>query len=421
MAKRDEIDRMFLETVGSVSQYAEFGSGRDAMREAVDGLLASGGAPTMHRDVPWLTDVFFRGIVGDGVTAVAAPSAADVPLPELIAELDACSREDRQAELVRLVDARFRQLPTDERRVVEADVLSAFRRAFGRLPEKGKARALIAAWIGKHGPLPYAPFRAWGEDELEAAVRASSDDVTAGLDAEHRRNRDRGLEVLHALAVSVAYGMDRRGVGNVPALHVGGRSTRDGDVIGTDGDACVNVNMVLDTLAMNAFLWFMDMRESDGRRVPSYGPMRVYLEGPATARYLVGMVQDAVAGQRGKVLRGADAPAVTKVSLDEPLDDDDDSSPARIDRLAAEESGGDEEETGRFFCKVIGTLAPRLYRYFVLVRKGTPKMEALKAVGAKSAHFVEREAKALLAELVALKGEDYAELAKLVSGLVKGA
>ena len=91
-----------------------------------------------------------------------------------------------------------------------------------------------------------------------------------------------------------------------------------------------------------------------------------------------------------------------------------------MESLAAEAGDGDEAEAGRFFRNVIGTLAPRLYRYLSLIREGTPKMEALKAVGAKSTHFVEREAKSLLAELAKLKGEDYAELAKLVSGLIKG-
>ena len=411
---------MFLETVGAVCQYAEFGAGRVAMREAVDGLLASGGSLVMHRDVPWLTDVFFRGIVGEVSSTGLVPSARGVPLEDRLSELEVCEREDRLVELIRQIDEQFRRLPAEERQTRASDVLSAFRRALARLPERGKARTLLAAWIGKHGPLPFAPYRAWNENELAEVVRAGVTDVTAGMDAERHRNRDRALEVLHALAVSVTYGMDRRGVGTVPALRVSGRQTRDGDVIGMNDDACVNVNMVLDTLAMNAFLWFMDMREHGGRRVPSYGPMRVYLEGPASARYLVGMVQDAVAGQRGKVLRGADAPAVRKESLDEPLDGEDASSPTRVESLAAEERGGDEAETGRFFRNVIGALAPRLYRYLSLLRAGTPKMEALKAVGAKSTHFVEREAKSLLAELAELKGEDYAELAKLVSGLIKG-
>ena len=323
MAKRDEIDRKFLETVRAVSQYAEFDTGRAAMREAVDRLLAFGGTPTMHRDVPWLTDVFFRGIVGESSLASSGASAEGAELKDLLSELGSCEREDRLAELVRQIDERLRRLPEAGRLATSSAVLSAFRSTIERLPEKGKVRALLAAWMGKHGPLPLAPYRAWDENELAEVVRAGAADVTAGMDAERRRNRDRALEVLHALAVSVTYGMDRRGVGTVPALRVNGRQTRDGDVIGLNDDACVNVNMVLDTLAMNAFLWFMDMREQDGRHAPSYGPMRVYLDGPASTRYLVGMVQDAVAGQRSTVLRGANAPVVRKESLDEPLDGED--------------------------------------------------------------------------------------------------
>lgn len=256
----------------------------------------------------------------------------------------------------------------------------------------------------------------------EARTAAS----VAWLDWLDEREREAlGLEidalgVLYDLCVAITYGMNRRGVGKVPALHVERRQTRDGDWIAASPDDIASADMILDSLAVQAFLWFTGAARRGASEVCDFEPVRRRVAEPDSADYIIGMVQDAVAAARGRELRAGGAPTLVKEHLDAPIAADDEGGERTLlDTLPggeSEEQRSDSDQA-RFFANVVGALSPKLYRYFKLIRNGTPKMKALEAVGAKSAHFVEREAKALVAELAKHEGEDFRELANLLEAL----
>lgn len=475
MAKREDLERELLESVRRGCAEKAYGASAAKMAAQVDVLLRDGWKPTVQRDVPWLTDVFLRGIL-DGESAQnearlnllsawrELPGAVCPPASSSLTSPVSCPDSSPEGtDPVVEGDRKLRMLPESER----DEAALAFRRRLEELSDQpSKTGALARAWLGRHGPLPLLPFRAWSDTELQTlAKRMSSEESAlkengtrlfplasaeqantlsnryAALSSARRAEAARrlswlpegsseaiaaeidSLELLYRMIVSATYGMNRRGVGNIPALHVEGRRTRDGGTVGTGADEIDGANAVLDSLAMDAFLWFAGTKEVDGSRVCDFGPVRRYVEGPANARYLIGMIQDAVAGRRGHELAVDPATAPVKTYADAPVHAEGSADETRTlaDTFTAEEGDDEERDRARFFRKVLGKLAPELMRYFQLVRGGLSKGEALKAVGAKSAHFVEREAKALLKELSTLNGPDFADLAGLVKELLKGA
>ena len=473
MAKREDLERELLESVRRGCAETAYGASAAEMAAQVDVLLRDGWKPTVQRDVPWLTDVFLRGIL-DGESAQdearrnllsawrELPGAVGSPASPSLSSSVSCPAPSQEDPVVE-GDRSLRMLPEPER----GEAALAFRNRLEALSgQPNKTGALAHAWLGRHGPLPLLPFRAWSDAELLAlAKRMTSEESAlkengtrlfplacaeqantlskryAALSSARRAEAARrlswlpegsseaiakeidSLELLFRMIVSATYGMNRRGVGNIPALHVEGRRTRDGGTVGIGADEIDGANAVLDSLAMEAFLWFAGTKEVDGSHVCDFGPVRRYVEGPANARYLIGMIQDAVAGRRGHELAVDPAAAPVKAYADAPVHTEGSADETRTlaDTFTAEEGDDEERDRARFFRKVLGKLAPELMRYFQLVRGGMSKGEALKAVGAKSAHFVEREAKALLKELSTLNGPDFADLAGLVKDLLKGA
>ena len=473
MAKREDLERELLESVRRGCTEKAYGASAAEMAAQVDGLLRDGWKPTVQRDVPWLTDVFLRGIL-DGESAQdearrnllsawrELPGAAQPVSASRLSSPVLCPDPSQEDPVIE-GDRKLRMLPESER----DEAALAFRRRLEELSDQpGKTGALARAWLGRHGPLPLLPFRAWSDAELLALAKRMSLEESAlkengkrlfpltcaeqantlskryaalssARSAEAARRLSwlpegapeaiatevDSLDLLYRMIVSATYGMNRRGVGNIPALHVEGRRTRDGGTVGTGADEIDGANAVLDSLAMETFLWFAGTKEVDGSRVCDFGPVRRYEEGPANARYLIGMIQDAVAGRRGHELAVDPATAPVKAYADAPVHAEESADETRTlaDTFTAEEGDDEERDRARFFRKVLGKLAPELMRYFQLVRGGMSKGEALKAVGAKSAHFVEREAKALLKELLTLNGPDFADLAGLVKDLLKGA
>ena len=473
MAKREDLERELLESVRRECTEKAYGASAAEMAAQVDVLLRDGWKPTVQRDVPWLTDVFLRGIL-DGESAQDEARrnllSAWRELPGSVCPLVSSSLtspvscpDPSQENPVVEGDRKLRMLSESER----GEAAQAFRHRLEELSDQpGKTGALARAWLGRHGPLPLVPFRAWSDAELLALAKRNSSEesalrengkrlfpLTCAEQANALSNRHAALssarsaeaarrlswlptesfeaiateidslDLLYRMIVSATYGMNRRGVGDIPALHVEGRRTRDGGTVGTGTDEIDGANAVLDSLAMEAFLWFAGTKEVDGSRVCDFGPVRRYVEGPANARYLIGMIQDAVAGRRGHELAVDPATAPVKTYADAPVHAEGSADETRTlaDTFTAEEGDDEERDRARFFRKVLGKLAPELMRYFQLVRGGMSKGEALKAVGAKSAHFVEREAKALLKELSTLNGPDFADLAGLVKDLLKGA
>lgn len=483
--KREEIDSRFLELVRRICQYGEFESGRDEMCRELDRLVGDGKTRTMHRDLPWLTDVFFRGVLaGEDVQAAARrqlvgewQTLTDSACPTSGGVDDRREKRTGQADpkpfvtrevvdesSLQTMDKMLRQLPRNAR----DEEVSRFRKGLKGIVRRtvGAKRFLdwVRCWLGKHGPLSLADYREWGEEELyscaerqadeerllksceTASFETSQDFIVANVrkkasallsardrvsalrltwlpdgGAERLVNEIDCLEILHSLAVAVAYGLNHRGVGCIPAMRLSGRKVRDGGIISDNPDEFGNVNMVLDTLAMNAFLKLMDIREVGGCRVPCFGPLRRYLNGPFQPTYLVGILQNTVANLRGGVLLDPNGEPIFKETTDAPVGMDDGQEGRTIlDTLKAPDDDTEEEDQARFFRTVVGSLAPNLFRYFRLIRDGKSKGEALKVVGAKSTHFVEREAKTLIKELAKLKGEDVTKLSKMLNDLVEG-
>lgn len=434
---------------------ASFGeAGARALGAAVWRLSSVGAeADFRERDEPWLTDVFFRAILrGEAAASEARQSLTGAKEVEISGSgTDETEQED---DPVVAGDRRLRTASGSGRDALEAD----FRSRLETLSVgEGKTAALARAWLGRHGPLPLVPYRAWSVAELAkldrslareeaalAALASGNDDsasakaaraLVAARSAEAARRLEGipradaeaialeidALELLHGRCHSIAYGMNRRGAGSVPALHVEGRRTRDGGTVGTGVDEVEGADAVLDAMAMDAFLWFAGVRETDGRRVCDFGPVRRYLEGPANARYLTGMIQDAVAGRRGSHFAQPGDGTPLKVSADQPLGTDDgDGGMTLSDTFAAEpDDCGEAKDRSRFYLEILGKLSPKLLRYFKLVRSGVSKGEALRLVGAKSAHFVQREACDLVRALGANRSPDFAELAALVKAIAK--
>ena len=290
-------------------------------------------------------------------------------------------------------DRKLRMLPKPERDTAAL----AFRHRLEELSGRpDKTGALARAWLGRHGPLPLLPFRAWSDAELLAlAKRMSSEEsalkenckrlfplpcaerantlsnrciaLSSARSAEAARRLSwlpegapeaiakeiDSLELLYRMIVSATYGMNRRGVGNIPALHVEGRRTRDGGTVGTGADEIDGANAVLDSLAMEAFLWFAGTKEVDGSRVCDFGPVRRYVEGPANARYLIGMIQDAIAGRRGRELAVDPATAPVKAYADAPVHAEGSTDETRTlaDTFTAEEGDVEERDRAHFFRK----------------------------------------------------------------------
>jgi len=335
---------------------------------------------TFHRDNPWLTTLYLQGILVG---------------------------EDAQT------DAR-RGLLTPS----EAVVSNGPPPRYSLDDSRAVASALVSECAGKPNGIVARGRRLLAEARDAAGI--------SRLDWIDERGRSAlqlevdAIGVLFDLCVAIAYGMNRRGVGKVPALHVEGRQTRDGDWIDASPDDVASADMILDALAVRAFLWFTGAARRGESEVCDFEPVRRRVADPDSADYIVGMVQDAVAAARCRELHANGEPAPVKERLDAPMAaDDDDGGRTMLDTLSTDESVDEKADLdrARFFAHVVGALSPRLFRYFKLIRNGTPKMKALEAIGAKSAHFVEREAKLLVEQLEAHEDEDFQELANLLRPL----
>lgn len=374
MNRREELDARLL----SVAARAVGFVGNEALGAKVEACAAETGRPSFHRDNPWLTTLYLQGIL----------AGEDAQTDARKALLGNAARTDGAPPRYGLETARAVAAELAAACAAEPDGTTARRRQ--SLAEARDASGVARLdWIGGKGR---------GALALE-------------IDA---------LGVLYDLCVAITYGMNRRGVGKVPALHVEGRQTRDGDWIASSPDDVASADMILDSLAVQAFLWFTGGARRGESEVCDFEPVRRRVAAPDSADYIIGMVQDAVAAARGRELRAGGAPTLVKEHLDAPVSADDEGGERTLlDTLSSgepDESSFDSDQA-RFFANVVGALSPRLFRYFKLIRNGTPKMKALEAVGAKSAHFVEREAKALVAELAKHGGEDFRELANLLEAL----
>lgn len=389
MNRREELDARLLAVAARAVGFV----GDDALGAKVEACGAESGKSTFHRDNPWLTTLYLQGILAgedaqtDARKALLGDAARteSAPYRATQAEVDGTmSHTDGAPPRYGLDEARAVAAELDAACATEPNGMTARRRR--RLAEARTAASV--AWLD------------WLDEREREAL---------GLEID-------ALGVLYDLCVAITYGMNRRGVGKVPALHVERRQTRDGDWIASSPDDIASADMILDSLAVQALLWFTGAARRGVSEVCDFEPVRRRVAEPDSPDYIVGMVQDAVAAVRGRELRAGGAPTLVKESLDAPVADDEGNERTLLDTLPTGDSDGErpDSDQARFFANVMAALSPKLFRYFKLIHAGTPKMKALEAIGAKSAHFVEREAKALVSELAKHDGDDFRELANLL-------
>lgn len=384
MSRREELNGRLLAVAARAVGFV----GGDALAAKVEACGNATGRTSFHRDNPWLTTLYLQGILAgeDAQTDARKGLLGDAVRAEPVPD-----REPRP-------DGAPPRYGLDEARAVAAELETACAAAPDGTPARRRrqlAEARDAAGVARLD---------WVDDR---GRRALALEIAA-------------LGVLYDLCVAIAYGMNRRGVGKVPALHVERRQTRDGDWIAASPDDIASADMILDSLAVQAFLWFTGATRRGESEVCDFEPVRRRVAEPDSPDYIVGMVQDAVAAARGRELRANGAPTLVKEHLDAPVAADDEGGERTMLDTLSNGGEGDEKpdlDRARFFANVVGALSPKLFRYFKLIRGGTPKMKALEAIGTKSAHFVEREAKLLVAQLAKHEGEDFRELANLLGGV----
>jgi hypothetical protein len=173
--------------------------------------------------------------------------------------------------------------------------------------------------------------------------------------------------------------------------------------------------------------------------VVTYEPFREYREGEFNDKYLTALIDNAIANKRYTVVRPKGALPVVTIPIDAPANPDDqgeESSPL-VDMIPGKEFAPPDDYSNFVFV-VTKRFAPMMWQYLRLVewgisasdierlrRKGMSELagkydpgdvvskgDALKMVGAKTPHLVERERVVLLKALEGVKGRDYQEMAR---------
>ncbi len=248
-----------------------------------------------------------------------------------------------------------------------------------------------------------------------------------------------GIELLWALAHNASRRMNMRGSGAIPAFNLAGRITRDGRAIESSAGALYSVEQALDFMVQDAVCQLSAGREINGVNVVTYEPFREYREGEFSEKHLTALIDNAIANKRYAVVRPKGAVPVVTIPIDAPVNPDDEgeeSSPL-VDMLPGKEYAPPDDYSNFVFV-VTKRFAPTMWQYLRLVEWGisasdierlrgkgmseltdkydpgdlVSKGDALKMVGAKTPHLVERERAALLKALDGVAGIDFQEMAR---------
>lgn len=249
-----------------------------------------------------------------------------------------------------------------------------------------------------------------------------------------------GMELLWALAYNASRRLNARGSGKVPAFWLEGRIGRDGRAFEASESALYSVDNALDEMVEEAICRIQVAREVNGTNVVTYAAFREYREGEFDDTYLTAMLDNAIANRKHVVVCPRNGPTITIVSInkgDGQGEDGKEEDPT--ERIPAPERH-DPRDFEWHALGVVKQYAPKLWDYMRLVEWGisasdidrmrrngleelaekysphdvVQKGDALKIVGAKSAHFVERERMALLKVLEELPGCDQRILAERI-------
>ena len=249
-----------------------------------------------------------------------------------------------------------------------------------------------------------------------------------------------GMEILWALAYSASRRLNVHGSGAIRGMHIGGRIARDGRTIEMHKTALYNVDETLDTMVQDAICRMLASRDINGVDVVTHATFREYREGEFDDTYLTAIVDNAIANRKHAVVCPKNGPTITIVSINSgDGEGEDGKGEAPIERMPAPERH-DPRDFEWYAFGVVKKYAPKLWDYMRLVEWGisasdldrmrrngleelaekyspqdvVQKGDALKIVGAKSAHFVERERMALLKVLEELPGCDQRILAERI-------
>ena len=94
----------------------------------------------------------------------------------------------------------------------------------------------------------------------------------------------------------------------IPAFHLPGRTGRDGRLIEASETAFNSVDQALDYMVQEAVCQLLAGREVSGVDIVTYEAFREYLEGEFNDKYLMALIDNAVANKKYLVLRPKDAP-----------------------------------------------------------------------------------------------------------------
>jgi len=248
-----------------------------------------------------------------------------------------------------------------------------------------------------------------------------------------------GMELLWALSRQSANRMNARGSGAIPAFNLAGRVTRDGRTIEASKSGLYSVDGALDAMVMRAICQLQAGRAVNGVNISTYEPFREYMEGLFSDKYLTALIDNAIANKRYTVVRPKGALPVVTIPIDAPANTDDggEGRSPLIDMIPGKKCAPPDDYLNFVFA-VTKRFAPTMWQYLRLVECGisasdierlrgkgmseladkydpgdlVSKGDALKMVGAKTPHLVERERAALLKALDGVAGIDFQEMAR---------
>ena len=255
-----------------------------------------------------------------------------------------------------------------------------------------------------------------------------------------------GMEILWALAYHASRRLNVFGSGAIPGFHLGGRISRDGRAIENPSNALYNVDLALDTMVLEAMSRMLSAQDIGGTNIVTYAAFRDYREGEFDDTYLTAIVDNAIANRKHAIVRPKTAPVIETVSGDEVNGQDGaDSGGLSIFDTIVATAKESPRDYAWFALNVVKEHTPKLWNYMRLVEWGlsasdikrlrrtglgeladkyspldkVSKGDALKIVGATTAHLVERERAALLKALESQRGADYEILAERLKNALK--
>ena len=242
-------------------------------------------------------------------------------------------------------------------------------------------------------------------------------------------------DVLYARLYDIAERLNCHGSGAIPAWHLENRQERDGGWISEIAHDCNSLQEAIDRIVSDTYAGISGFETVDGVPVTTYEVFRDYQDGELSTKYLTALLENALDNRKHKVLHPKGGEKVIKVEVDKPVRDADGNGKNPVDDLP-DAHARQYDDSSAFILKVIEKYAPHWWKYYCLTEIGIQKEDideftqsdlslvvsryqegdqvkkgdALKLVGAKTAHFVDHERNALISKLKERKSLDFKEI-----------